>query len=164
MPSAIECVSPRMWRAFPNFVENRSSERRALVAARDQRRSVKRGETSQVQHKCTLVVYLVQRRWCIEHERLSHLRREVFPRARPKCDGLDKLLRTQLRLAQLGPWRPCRCAGWSGHREKAGTSPSRSARAWTCRRWCGIGREVAAGGVSVRAKGVITPHREPLLD
>ena len=49
MPSAIECVSPRMWKGFPNFVENRSEERRALIAAGDQRRSIERRETSEIQ-------------------------------------------------------------------------------------------------------------------
>ena len=49
MPSAIECVSPRMWKGVPNCVENRSEERRALVAARNQRRSVERRETPEVQ-------------------------------------------------------------------------------------------------------------------
>jgi hypothetical protein len=101
MPSALECVSPRMWKGFPNLVENRSEERRALVAARDKRRSVERRETSEVQQKCPLLVHLVQPRRCIEHERLSHLRREFFPHARSKCDRLDKLLRAQLRPARL---------------------------------------------------------------
>src|SRR5687768_3192396 len=101
MSGAIECVSPRMWKGLPDFVKNRSEERRALVAARDQRRSVESRETSDVQPECTLLVHLVQPRRCIKHERLSHLRREFFPHARSECDGLDKLLRAQLRSARL---------------------------------------------------------------
>src|SRR5688500_18715404 len=95
MPSAIECVSARMCKGSPNRVENRYEERRALLAARDQRRSVERRETSEIPEKCTLLVHLVQPRRCIEHECLSHLRREFFPHARSKR-GLDKLLRADL--------------------------------------------------------------------
>ena len=49
MPRALECVALRMWQGFPKCVEDRSEERRALVAAREQHRSVECGEPSDVQ-------------------------------------------------------------------------------------------------------------------
>ena len=51
MPSAIECVSPRMWKGFLNCVENRS--RRTAGCARDQRRRLVNSQTyEQIRPRC----------------------------------------------------------------------------------------------------------------